>query len=208
MRQFMSIRFDHDALNRWTDDPYVEPGERRERHKAKERILNVAKNRLSSLDLQGLRLSTLPDVFDDISFARVMNVNLRGNNITSLPKTMRILSGLQKLDISDCPHFQQFSGGTENWKKMSYIFFENCPNLSPRFLVQLSEVPSPGCELRYEKENMERLLIPEQQPALPPPLSMGLIRQTNDIGFEQITLREFMQSDRIIRSIDEIRRTA
>lgn len=91
------------ALEIWVRESEV--GENRE--EAAVRIRALDKNRERELDLSGLSLRSLPDVWDSFKELRVLN--LSHNNLERLPQGLIHLQNLSKLDLSYNPSSLQSS---------------------------------------------------------------------------------------------------
>lgn len=84
------------ALNRWTEGALF--GENRE--EAKKRMEEYLKGTSSTLDLSGLQLSTLPDIWEYPIFTeKLKKINLSGNALSKLPDSLNSVKSLKALNF-------------------------------------------------------------------------------------------------------------
>ena len=88
-----------EALDRYVAEPGIEEGERERRGAiVKPKLLALHENGGNALQLCGLALSAVPDVFD--SLPAVQHVSLEGNALTALPPSLGRMPRLRSIDLS------------------------------------------------------------------------------------------------------------
>lgn len=125
------------------------PEETSSRSKAKERIINYIKRPTRSLDLSGLHLTSLPDVFSETQFYRnIEEINLDSNDLIELPRTFTELTLLTKISLNDNPHLRALPDTMGELRNLKVLHLRHTAARAEQEIL----IPESLAELHYLRE--------------------------------------------------------
>ena len=120
---------------------------------AREHILSAVECKLSSLSLQQLSLSSLPDIFDDVALQHLHHCDLSHNRFVSFPEAINAVSW-RTINFAYNISLQNLSAHMHVYTSLQYFDISACVQLSEIELSHLQYLP-PSCRIAFAHTKLD-----------------------------------------------------